>query len=35
VAIPERACEIVRHPASMDDESSPDPFWQWAREHAG
>jgi len=27
VTIPTRAIEIVRHPASMDDEHSPDAFW--------
>jgi len=21
----------VRHPASMDDDDSPDPFWKWVR----
>jgi hypothetical protein len=31
--IPDRAIEIVRHPASMDDEHSNDVFWQWVRKH--
>lgn len=29
VTIPERASEIVRHPAYMTDKDSPDPFWRW------
>lgn len=35
VTIPTKASEIVRHPASMDDEHSPDVFWQWVRKHVG
>ncbi|WP_229710061.1 hypothetical protein [Novosphingobium indicum] len=31
--IPTQATEIVRHPASMDDEHSEDAFWQWVRKH--
>ncbi len=33
VTIPTRAVEIVRHPASMDDKYSEDPFWQWVKKH--
>ena len=29
--IPSTALEVVRHPASMDDDDSPDPFWKWVR----
>ncbi len=35
VSIPTRAIEIVRHPASMDDEHSEDVFWQWVKKHVG
>lgn len=35
VTIPTRAIEIVRHPASMDDEHSEDAFWQWVKKHVG
>jgi hypothetical protein len=35
VTIPTRAIEIVRHPASMDDEYSEDAFWQWVKKHVG
>jgi hypothetical protein len=33
--IPDRASAIVKHPASMLAERSPDPFWQWVRKHTG
>ena len=29
--IPSTALEVVRHPARMDDDDSPDPFWKWVR----
>lgn len=32
VEIPSTGSEIVRFPSSMDDDSSPDPFWRWVRE---
>lgn len=35
VTIPTRATEIVKHPASMDDDYSDDVFWQWVRKHVG
>ena len=35
VTIPALATEIVRYPASMDDESSEDAFWQWVKKHVG
>jgi len=35
VTIPTRAVEIVRHPASMNDEYSEDAFWQWVKKHVG
>lgn len=31
VTIPETASEIVKHPSSMDDESSEDEFWNWCQ----
>lgn len=33
VSIPERASEIVKATASMDEESSDDPFWRWIRSY--
>jgi hypothetical protein len=33
VTIPRTASEIVRCPASMDDDESPDPFWRWMHEY--
>ena len=35
VTIPTRAIDIVRHPASMDDDCSDDAFWQWVQKHIG
>lgn len=35
VTIPTRAIELVRNPASMDDDYSEDAFWQWVRKHVG
>lgn len=35
VSIPKIATDIVRHPASMDDEHSEDVFWQWVQKHIG
>lgn len=35
VSIPERAIDIVPHPASMDEKFSEDPFWQWVQKHVG
>lgn len=35
VTIPTRAIELVKHPASMDDDHSDDVFWQWVKEHVG
>jgi len=35
VGIPRTASEIVKHPASMDDDESPDPFWRWVTENRG
>ncbi len=35
VTIPERASEIVKHHAMMDDVESEDPFWQWVQKHTG
>lgn len=35
VDIPARAIEIVRHPASMDDNYSEDAFWIWVKKHVG
>lgn len=31
VEIPVTGAEIVRHPSSMDDDASEDPFWKWVR----
>ena len=35
VTIPTRGCEIVRHPAWMHADASPDPFWQWVKRMSG
>lgn len=31
IEIPATGSEIVRHPSSMDDSNSDDPFWNWVR----
>jgi hypothetical protein len=31
VEIPATAAEIVKHPAELGDEDSPDLFWQWVK----
>jgi hypothetical protein len=33
--IPDRGSAIVKHPSSMNDDSSLDPFWQWTMKNSG
>ena len=33
VTIPERASELIKHPATMDSETSEDPFWNWCQKY--